>query len=115
MRNRSIAVILISGWAATSELFAQSTSEELAQLKQRVVQLERQVQEISRLLEPVKAQQAMENRRKLLREKFDKKMRADRQKYTSEQLDEAERLYQIANQKWGSAEAAESLQKMIKK
>ena len=115
MRNRFTAVILISGLAATSQLFAQSTIDELAQLKQRVAQLERQVQEISRLLEPVKAQQAMANRRKVLREKFDKKMREDRQKYTSEQLDDAESLYQVANQKWGSAEAAESLQKMVKR
>lgn len=39
----------------------------------------------------------------------------DLAKYTPEQLREAERLYQVANQKWGSTEAKESLQNMIKK
>jgi len=31
------------------------------------------------------------------------------------QLDEAEQLYQVANRKWGTREAIESLQTMIKK
>jgi len=115
MRHALIAGVVIAGLAASTSLFAQSNSDEFAQLKQRVAQLEKQVQEISRLLEPVKAQQAMESRRKVLREKFDNKMLQDRQKHTPEQLDEAESLYQVANQKWGSPEAAESLQKMIKK
>jgi hypothetical protein len=42
-------------------------------------------------------------------------MAQDRAKYTPEQLGDAERLYQVANQKWGSAEASENLQTMIKK
>ncbi len=50
-----------------------------------------------------------------LRERFNNKMAADKAKYTSAQLGEAENLYQIANQKWGTPEAAESLQQMIKK
>jgi hypothetical protein len=35
--------------------------------------------------------------------------------YSPEQLRDAERLYQVANQKWGTPEATESLQEMIKK
>jgi hypothetical protein len=50
-----------------------------------------------------------------LREKFDNKMAQDANKYSREQLREAEGLYQVANQKWGTPEAAESLQTMIKK
>ena len=42
-------------------------------------------------------------------------MAQDRAKYTEQQLREAEQLYQVANQKWGSPEATESLQTMIKK
>jgi DNA repair exonuclease SbcCD ATPase subunit len=113
MRNLIIAGILMSGMAASSPLFAQ-TSGEVAQLKERVAQLEKQVQEISQILEPLKAQQAAENRRKAFREKFEKKMAQDRAKYTPQQLHEAEQLYQVANQKWGSTEATESLQTMIK-
>jgi hypothetical protein len=115
MRNLIIAGILMSGMAASSPLFAQTSGDEVAQLKQRVAQLEKQVQEISQVLEPLKAQQAAESRRKAFREKFDKKMAQDRANYTPQQLREAEQLYQVANQKWGSAEATESLQTMIKK
>ena len=76
---------------------------------------EQQVQEISQLLVPIKAQQAIDNRRKAFRERFEKKMAQDRDKYTPEQLRDAEQLYQVANQKWGTPEAIESLQTMIKK
>ena len=42
-------------------------------------------------------------------------MAQDRAKYTPEQLRDAEQLYQVANQKWGSPEASESLQAMLQK
>jgi hypothetical protein len=77
--------------------------------------LEKQVQEMSKVLEPLKAQQAAESRRKAFRERFEKKLAQDQAKYTTEQLRDAEQLYQVANQKWGSTEAIESLQTMIKK
>jgi len=116
MRNLIIiACILMSGMASNLPLCAQSGDADVAQLKQRVAQLEKQVQEISQILEPLKAQQASENRRKTFREKFEKKMAQDQAKYTPEQLREAEQLYQLANRKWGSTEATESLQTMIKK
>jgi hypothetical protein len=115
MRNAFITGILLSAMATGSHVLAQADGDQIAQLKQRVAQLEKQVQEISRLVEPLKAQQSADSRRRALREKFDQKMAQDRQKYTGEQLREAEELYQVANQKWGSAEASESLQKMIQK
>jgi hypothetical protein len=102
-------------FVAGSSLDAQTSLDELAQLKARVAQLEKQVQEMSRLLEPIRAQQGVESRRRALREKFEKKMVQDQAKYSAEQLREAEQLYQVANQKWGSPEAAESLETMIKK
>jgi hypothetical protein len=115
MRNTIIAAVLMSAVAASSPVCAQTNADELAQLKQRVVQLEKQVQEISQLLEPLKAQQAVEKRRKAFRARFEKKMAQDQAKYTPEQLREAEELYQVANRQWGTPEAAESLQTMIKK
>jgi hypothetical protein len=42
-------------------------------------------------------------------------MARDQAKYTPAQLGEAEALYQVANQKWGTPEASESLQAMITK
>lgn len=101
--------------AASSPVFAQTQADDMAQLKQRVDQLEKQVQEMSRILEPMKAQQAIDSRRKALRENFEKKMAKDAKKYSQEQLGEAEQLYQAANQKWGSPEANDSLKSMISK
>lgn len=77
--------------------------------------IEKQVREISQLMEPLKAQQAIDNRRKALRKRFEKKMAQDRDKYNPEQLREAEELMRIADQKWGSPEADESCQTIIKK
>jgi outer membrane murein-binding lipoprotein Lpp len=88
---------------------------DVAQLNQRVDQLEKQVQEMSQVLEPLKAQQTRDNRRAAFHEQFTKKLAEDGRKYTPEQLSEAEQLYQVANQKWGSPEATESLQTMINK
>ena len=64
---------------------------------------------------PVKAQQAAADRQKALYEQFVKKMAQDQAKYTPEQLRDAEQLYQVANQKWGTLEASNSLQTMIQK
>jgi hypothetical protein len=115
MRNSLFAGVVI--WVVTGGpvLFAQPAPDELGQLRQRVTRLEQQVQEMTRLLEPLKAQQTQDSHRRVLREKFDKKMAQNRSKYKAEQLREAEELYQVGNQKWGSAEASESLQTMIKK
>jgi TolA-binding protein len=43
------------------------------------------------------------------------RMRRDQQKYTREQIAEAEGLYQVANANWRSDEAKESLRTMVKK
>ncbi len=111
MRNTMIVGTLMLGLVGCTNQGKQTNANEIEQLKQKVAQLEEQVQQISQLLEPFKAQQ----RAKALRERFDKKMAEDQAKHSPEQLREAERLYQTANQKWGSPEAAASLQTMIKK
>jgi hypothetical protein len=80
----------------------------IALLALKLLQLEKQ-------LAPVKAQQAMESRQKTLHERFVRRYAQDQQKYSKEQMQEAENLYQVASQKWGTPEAVESLQAMIKK
>lgn len=115
MRTSVITIFAVISLLSGSAVSAQQSTDELGQLRERVARLERQVQEMSKLLEPLKAQQAMETRQRDLRENFDKKMAEDRNKYSAEQLSEAEGLYQVANQKWGSPEAAEGLRKMIEK
>lgn len=115
MRKTIISGILLCTLAASAPLHAQNNSNDTAALNQRVAQLEKQVAEMSRLLEPLRAQQAADNRRKVLRAKFDQRLAADRARHTQEEMREAENLYQVANQKWGTPEATESLQAMIKK
>jgi serine/threonine protein kinase len=64
-------------------------------------------------LKSIRAQQpALNSRQQALRERF---VQQDRGKYTAQQLREAEALYLVANQKWGTPEAKQSLQKMIDK
>ena len=75
-------------------------------LTQQVVQLERQ-------LGPVIARQAMENRQHALRDRFIKRMAQDKGRYSQTQVNEAENLMGIADQKWGTPEATESLQTLI--
>jgi hypothetical protein len=115
MRNSITTVVLLSALAANSSLFAQANDDDVTQLKRRVAQLEKQVQEISQLIEPLKAQQAADNRRKALRPKFERRRAQDRDKYNPEQLRDAEQLMGVADQKWGSPEANESCQIIIKK
>ena len=77
-------------------------------LLQKVAQQDKQ-------LKPVKAQSAAQARQASLRVKFDQKMAQDHQKYSQQELSEAENLYQVANKNWGTLEASNSLQTMIQK
>ena len=115
MQNKIMTGVLALAVGVGLPAFAQTNTDKVAQLEQRVAQLEKQVRDISQLVQPLKAQQTANDRRKALRERFDKQMARDREKYTPQQLGEAESLYQVANQKWGTPEANASLQDMIKK
>ncbi len=110
MRNRLLVAVLLLGFVGCSEK-GKKTDKEMADLKQRVGQLEAKLERVSEVIEPLMAEQ----RAKILRARFEKKMAQDQAKYTQEQLREAERLYQVANQKWGTPEADASLEAMIKK
>ena len=107
---------MMSVMAASSTVLAQTNSDEVVQLKQRVVQLEKQVQEISQFLEPLRGQSAIiASRRKALSEKVSKRIAEDREKYPSDQVINAEKLYSLVSQKGGTPEASESFQTMIEK
>jgi len=60
-------------------------------------------------------QSAMNSRQQTLRERFVTRTAQDQENHTPEQLRDAEQLYQVTNQKWGTPEAKESLQTMIRK
>ena len=67
------------------------------------------------LKSPKTQQPAMNSRQQALRERFVRRTTQDQEKYTPQQLRDAEQLYAVANQKWGTPEAKESLQTMIQK
>ena len=69
---------------------------------------------ISRSLKHLKANQPDTNDHKQSLQ-FMTRTAQDRGKYTPAQLSDAEQLYQVANQKWGTPEAKESLQTMVQK
>jgi len=73
-----------------------------------------QTHRISQSLEPLKAQPARASRQMALRGRFEKRMAQDRSKYTADQLREAENLMRIGDEKYGSPEANESCQTLIK-
>jgi len=100
-----LAMALVS---AGCNVTGEKDPREVKQLKAQVAALEKRISEMENSLQPVERQRAY-------REKFERRSDLDRKKYTQEQLTEAEKLYEVANQKWGSPEAVESLQTMIKK
>src|SRR5450631_2894820 len=69
---------------------------------------------ISRSLKRLKANQLDTNDHKQSLQ-FMTRTAQDSGKYTPAQLNNAEQLYQVANQKWGTPEAKESLQIMVQK
>lgn len=92
-----------------------SPASEIQALQQRVTLLENKVQEMDLLLEPLRKQQQIQQRRETLRTKFEEKIAIDRKKYKDAELREAETLYQVANKNWKSPEAKKSLEEMIQK
>lgn len=106
----------MSAVAFSSSVPGQTNTDDVAQLTRRVAQLEKQVQEISQFLEPLRGQQSIiSNRRKALQARQEKRLAQDREKYTQEELIEAEKLYSIVSQKGGTPEAAEGFQTLLKK
>ena len=97
-------------------LSAQTNADQIARLTQRVDQLEKQVQEISRFLEPLKGQQAtISSRRQALQGKVQNRFMRDQEKYSAEQVLEAEKLFHVVSQKPGTEEASQSFQMLLEK
>lgn len=62
-----------------------------------------------------RGQPGLNARQQTLHQKFEQRSAQDQGKYSQQQLDDAESLYQVANQKWGTPEAMQSLKTMIQK
>jgi len=95
---------------------AETSADEITQLKQRGAQLEKQVEDMAKFLEPLKGQQAsITSRRKALQGKIERRIAADREKYSQDEILEAEKLYRVISQKPGTPEAADSFKTLREK
>lgn len=114
MRKIIHMLSVVSAMAVGSSSFAQTNTDELAQLNLRVTQLEKQVKDISEFLEPLKGQQStIASRRKALQEKVQARFALDRDAYTSEQVLDAEKLYVLVSTKPSSMIASNSFQALL--
>ncbi|GAA5481412.1 tetratricopeptide repeat protein [Haloferula sargassicola] len=98
--------------ASTAGVFQLRAQDEAAAMRERIAALEKRLSELE-------SREAGEKARERLREqnKMSARKRAaeDRRRYKPEELAEIESLYQIANKKWRSDEARESLKKLLEK
>lgn len=116
--NSSLSFVVAALVFLTTALpvFAETGSDEIAQLKLRVAQLEKQVEEMAKFLEPLKGQQAgITSRRKALQGRIERRIAADREKYSQDEILEAEKLYRVISQKPGTQEATDSFKTMREK
>jgi outer membrane murein-binding lipoprotein Lpp len=105
-----LAMVLVSaGCSPTGDREAKKVKEleaKVADLEQRVSQLEKSAG--TARPQPNALQQALQG-------KFSERSKQDRKKYTPEQLQDAENIYQAASKKWGTPESIEGLKQMAEK
>ncbi|MDD5679508.1 MAG: hypothetical protein PHW60_16180 [Kiritimatiellae bacterium] len=87
----------------------------IQELTEKVQQLENRVKQLEKLVLPMESEMQARSRSANLRKRFEARVEQDRTTYTPEERREIEILYQIANKQWNSAEAKESLKKLIDK
>ena len=94
---------------------ASGLASETAQLEERITTLEARIvaleESLAPLIEKAKREQLLESQQRQARVR----MRSDADNYSRNELREIEKLYQVANKKWRSAEARQSLQQLVEK
>ena len=112
MKKLFIGVLLL-----TAVYFPLTTvkGNEIDDLKSRVEKLEKEVAELKKALKSSIAQNKLKQIVAAQCAKARARMRKDSGTFNREQLIEIERLYQVANRKFGTEEAKKSLEKLIKK
>jgi TolA-binding protein len=120
-RCAALLSILIATALLAAPVFGQDGAEKdkrIAELEQQVTTLKQQLAEKDTQLVKLREQLAAAGpetkaAQDTARLAARKRMQQDAQKYTREQLSEAEQLYQVANKNWRSIEAKTCLEKMI--
>lgn len=102
---------------ADKDQIIRELQDRLAKVEARLAELEQRVAALPAGQGAAAATggQADAAQREKLQQAARARMRRDADKYTLEQIREAEQLYQVANRNWRSPEAKESLRRMIEK
>jgi tetratricopeptide (TPR) repeat protein len=87
----------------------------LEALEKRVQQLEERVATLTSSTAPAVAKVTAEQRVDQQRKRARERMRKDSEVYSREELQEIEKLYQVANKQWRSQEGKDSLKKLVDK
>jgi TolA-binding protein len=83
-------------------------------LEARVAELEKQLAEVSKSTATAEAARG-EAQKQQLQAKARARIRKDRDKYTPQQIQEAEQIYQTANKNWRSPEAKAALEQLVER
>lgn len=90
-------------------------ADEISELKARVAALEKRVGDLETALRQSAARTLPDQLRAKEQVKARKRMRRDSTRFSQQELREIETLYQVANKKWQSPEARESLKTLVQK
>lgn len=105
------AFLLVSSAPAATK----DAQAEIRRLRERVTQLEQRIAELEKQLASRRPGQTAEQRRAKRLAAARQRMARDREKYTQDQLQQIESLYQVANKQWRTPQARQSLAKLIDK
>jgi len=116
-------LLTIPGLVAAQDSTSQQ-EKTIAELQAKIEKLEVRVAELEKKVaddnspstQPAQASanaRAPQSQIEQLKARARARMRKDREKYSQEQIAEAERLYQVANKNWRSPEAKQALQQLV--
>ena len=91
------------------------TADEIGDLKARVAALEKRFDDLEKALKPSPAKIPPDQLRAKQQVKARERMSRDSGTYSQQELSEIETLYQVANEKWQSQEAQDSLKTLVRK
>lgn len=111
MKKTTWLLIVLCGCS----VFAESNDKKISELDYRVTELEKRVLVLEKALKPFLDQQHAEKICRLQKRNARKRMQEDNKTYSRDDLRKIEKLYQVANRKWRSAEGKNSLKELVDK
>jgi hypothetical protein len=108
VRSITLAMLLVSSIGVC-------TASEISDLKARVATLEKRLDELEKALKASAAKTSPDQLRAKQQAKARERMRRDSGAFSQQELSEIETLYQVANKKWQSPEAQDSLKTLVRK